>query len=62
MKIFIRCSIDTDQYEIKNFKKGAKIMVSPIGPSGPLPFVETQTQIKRTDEFSNIVILSDDKM
>lgn len=62
MKIYIRCCIDTDQYEIKNFKKGAKIMVSPMGPSGALPFVETQAQIKKIDEMTNSIQLNNSPM
>ena len=62
MKIFIRCSIETDVYSIEDFKKGAFIMVSPIGPLGPLPFVGNNLKLKRTDKSTNSVELKNDLM
>jgi hypothetical protein len=55
MKVYIRCCIETDDYEIDDFKNGGLIMVSPIGPDGPRPFISKELPVKSIDKLSNSV-------
>jgi len=57
MKLFIRCSIETDDYTIDDFRNGGYLMVSPIGPQGPMPFIHKELSAKLVDELSDSVTL-----
>jgi len=62
LKIYIKCSIETDTYKIEDFKNGAWLTILPLETQnsslGIKPEISKNIQIKDIDELSNQITLT----
>ena len=58
LKIYIKCSIETDTYKIEDFKNGAVISIHPKDFGSPAPAVLKTVIRADTDKLSDSIILT----
>ena len=57
MKIYIKCSVETDKYRIEDFENGAIISIHLKDFGNPIPAVSKTVIRADTDELSNSITL-----
>ena len=58
MKIYIKCSVETDKYRIEDFENGAVISIHPKDFGSPAPAVLKTAIRADTDKLSDSIILT----